>query len=287
MDDRQQACLDRITEAVHYLLKGAIPDPIDISDYPDDEIRQLSEKTNELIESFAAARDFIIPLSQGILEVECSKKNLLTSPFKQLQANLRHLTWQTQQIAKGDFSQRVDFMGEFSKAFNSMVAALDRSRRELKDLNANLQREVVSQASALERARLLQQYLPPEVAKKILEEGRPTSLEQQRQRLTVFRVELRGFAELTKDVEPEDMAAMLNGYLSTVVDVAFAHGATVDKFIQDEGVGLVSFPEKADILLLILELFQLLRIVTQYFAVDFFVVFSQQGRPGINTARCF
>jgi Signal transduction histidine kinase involved in nitrogen fixation and metabolism regulation len=41
------------------------------------------------------------------------------------------LTWQTQQIAKGDFFQRVDFMGDFSQAFNTMTNALQESQDQL------------------------------------------------------------------------------------------------------------------------------------------------------------
>jgi len=55
----------------------------------------------------------------------------LIGSLKSLHASLRHLTWQTKQIAQGDLTQRVDFMGEFSEAFNSMVEHLDTARREL------------------------------------------------------------------------------------------------------------------------------------------------------------
>ena len=48
----------------------------------------------------------------------------LIQSFKNLHANLRHLTWKTQQIAGGDLSQQVDFMGDFSKAFNLMTHQL-------------------------------------------------------------------------------------------------------------------------------------------------------------------
>lgn len=56
-----------------------------------------------------------------------------------LRANLRHLTWQTQQVAAGDFSQRVDFLGAFSEAFNSMVTLkLATARDELTERNRQL-----------------------------------------------------------------------------------------------------------------------------------------------------
>lgn len=131
METEEIARIDRITAALHYLLKGSVEDPIDCHNDPDDEIRQLTEKVNILLHNFKEIQDFIVPLSQGILDVRLPKKNILASPFKQLHASLSHLTWQTQRIAQGDLNQRVDFMGDFSVAFNSMVDSLREARSQL------------------------------------------------------------------------------------------------------------------------------------------------------------
>jgi|GEM_PF-840320 signal transduction histidine kinase/DNA-binding response OmpR family regulator len=132
MNHQETSRIDRITEAVHHLLRGKIPGPIPCEDDPCDEIRQLSEKINELRDNFKEIKSFIVPLSEGNLKVEPPpKRNILASPFKQLYASLSHLTWQTQQIAKGDFNQQVDFMGDFSQAFNSMVESLKEARSQL------------------------------------------------------------------------------------------------------------------------------------------------------------
>jgi len=61
----------------------------------------------------------------------------LAGSLKALHASLRHLTWQTKQIAHGDLTQRVDFMGEFSEAFNSMVESLAEARRDLTHLSTH------------------------------------------------------------------------------------------------------------------------------------------------------
>lgn len=132
MNAEEKARIDRITAAVHRLLKGDIPDPIPGSDAEAaDEIQQLSAKVNQLIQNYGEIRDALIPLSQGELDITIPKGNFLASPFKQLQASLKHLTWQTRQIAHGDFSQRVDFMGDFSAAFNAMVKALEEAQSQL------------------------------------------------------------------------------------------------------------------------------------------------------------
>ena len=61
-----------------------------------------------------------------------SRENYLAAPFKELHSRLRELTWQAQQIARGDYSQRVDYMGDFSEAFNSMVELLQEREENLK-----------------------------------------------------------------------------------------------------------------------------------------------------------
>jgi len=71
-----------------------------------------------------------------------SRENEIASPLKSLHASLRHLTWQAQQVAKGDFSQKVDFMGDFSVAFNDMVGKLELRHRESLDERLKLQRHV-------------------------------------------------------------------------------------------------------------------------------------------------
>ena len=49
-----------------------------------------------------------------------------------MQANLNHLTWQAKQVAKGDYSQTVSYLGEFSEAFNTMTAQLREREKALK-----------------------------------------------------------------------------------------------------------------------------------------------------------
>lgn len=70
-------------------------------------------------------QEYAVKLSQGDLDAEPPpRKNYLAAGLKQLQAQMRHLTWQAQCVARGDYNQQVDFMGEFSEAFNQMVGQL-------------------------------------------------------------------------------------------------------------------------------------------------------------------
>ncbi|MDR2132524.1 MAG: GGDEF domain-containing protein [Clostridiales Family XIII bacterium] len=79
-------------------------------------------------------RDLSYALAKGDLKKFAYSKGFVLSNLKALQANLRHLTWQTKQVAEGDFSQRVEFLGEFSDSFNEMAAKLEKSTEALVQL---------------------------------------------------------------------------------------------------------------------------------------------------------
>ncbi len=73
-------------------------------------------------------------IAQGNLNIGLPPPgNEMAAPLKALHASLKHLTWQTQQVAKGDYRQRVDFMGDFAEAFNVMVEQLEQQRLALLD----------------------------------------------------------------------------------------------------------------------------------------------------------
>lgn len=76
-------------------------------------------------------RDFLFATAHGDLSREFPYKGFIAGTLKTLQANLRHLAWQTKMVASGDFTQRVEFMGQFSESFNAMVMQLDQTLKEL------------------------------------------------------------------------------------------------------------------------------------------------------------
>ncbi len=136
--------IDKITEAFYLILKGKKPTLIELpEDYPDNEIKQAVGHINKFINEYNSATDSIHTLSKGELNREPPKgKMLILQTLKHLHASLRHLTWTTQQIAKGDFSHEVDFMGDFSVAFNSMTQQLKDSFTERKEAHEALQNRV-------------------------------------------------------------------------------------------------------------------------------------------------
>jgi serine phosphatase RsbU (regulator of sigma subunit) len=167
MLEAREEDIDRITELLHRILNGEIPQPLVLpKDYPDNEIRQVAEYANRFVTEYHALADAMSALSRGELDfdVPTGKMHVLQS-FKNLHANLRHLTWKTQQIAGGDLSQHIDFMGGFSKAFNSMTQQLkeafvkiDRQNQDLSLANQRMKRDL--DAAARVQRTLLPDNLP-------------------------------------------------------------------------------------------------------------------------------
>ncbi len=125
----ERESLDLIREALQTLLRGELPEGVPIPENFSYELAELCQTTNELVRSFAEAQSFITSLAKGDLRTDPPAKNQLVAPFKELHSNLRHLTWQTGQIAAGQLDHRVDFLGEFATAFNCMIDSLREKRK--------------------------------------------------------------------------------------------------------------------------------------------------------------
>jgi hypothetical protein len=125
-----------IEEAVRRLwalLHGRVPPQFDLEGIEDAAHRDLANELNELFAFVQEIHDFVTPLSRGeLFDLKVRPGNYLASPFKELHSRLLHLTWQAEQVASGDYGQRVDFMGDFSEAFNSMIIRLAENENLLK-----------------------------------------------------------------------------------------------------------------------------------------------------------
>ncbi|CAD5109674.1 adenylate/guanylate cyclase domain-containing protein [Zestomonas carbonaria] len=89
------------------------------------------------------------------------------------------------------------------------------------------------QEKAARLARNLAKYLSPQVWEMIFSGKKHVRLETQRKKLSVFFSDIKGFTELSEELEAEALTDLLNNYLNEMSKIALKHGGTIDKFVGD------------------------------------------------------
>ncbi|MDR0490318.1 MAG: response regulator [Oscillospiraceae bacterium] len=128
--------MDSVAETLFDYLRDVIYNPkkadLDIEKLPE-EFRDFGEGLCYFVECVMETKALAQSLAKGDLTGKIPPSdNEIASPLKALHASLRHLTWQTKQVAQGDYQQRIKFMGEFATAFNAMTQQLE-ERQKLSD----------------------------------------------------------------------------------------------------------------------------------------------------------
>lgn len=100
----------------------------------DEPYQKLGMGLQYLEKAVKEMKEYAEALSRGKLSEQTPPRdNFLCENLKNIHANLSHLTWQAKQVAKGDYSQTVSYLGEFSEAFNTMTRQLREREETLKE----------------------------------------------------------------------------------------------------------------------------------------------------------
>ena len=82
-------------------------------------------------------------------------------------------------------------------------------------------------------SRLIRRYVPSQLAEKIIAGEHSEMFKPERAKVTVFFSDVEGFTEASDHLDPEDLAALLNEYLSEMMVIAERHGATINQLVGD------------------------------------------------------
>ena len=141
---------DKNSELLFEYLRSILYDkkiqPLDVEQL-DEPFRKLGRGLQYFAKTFTETKQYAAALSRGNLSVQPPpRENFLCENLKNIHANLNHLTWQAKQVAKGDYSQTVSYLGEFSEPFNTMTQQLKERELKLKQEAEQHRAEVAAQA---------------------------------------------------------------------------------------------------------------------------------------------
>ena len=146
-------------------------------------------------------------------------------------------------IANGDFDQEIqvqnrDEFGRLTVNLNRTSTQLAALYEGLNDLNANLEKTIQEQLVQLQRTERLRRYVSPQVADAILTGEAQVPFSSVRRNLTILYSDIRGFTEMSERMEPEELVDALNEYFSSMTELVFSNGGTLDKYLGD---GILAF----------------------------------------------
>ncbi|HAO21510.1 MAG TPA: adenylate/guanylate cyclase domain-containing protein, partial [Desulfobacteraceae bacterium] len=82
------------------------------------------------------------------------------------------------------------------------------------------------------------QYLSHELIEQLIENPDMLKLGGQRKMISIFFSDIQGFTSISEKLEPEELTAFLNDYLTAMTDIIIEEGGTVDKY---EGDAIIAF----------------------------------------------
>lgn len=119
--------------------------------------------------------------------------------------------------------------------------------RELSELNRRLEAKIEEQMAELLRSGDLRRFLPQSLVESLL--AGKIGLEEyfDRRKVTALFADIVGFTTLTDRLEPEDIALLINEYLSEMTAIAVSHGGTIEKFIGDAVAVIFGAPQSCEV----------------------------------------
>jgi adenylate cyclase len=89
-------------------------------------------------------------------------------------------------------------------------------------------------------------YVSPAVVARIAETPEALRLGGRKCPLTVLFADLAGFTTLSEELEPEELVARLNEYLTEMTDIVLEEGGTLDKYIGDAIMAFWNAPQQQE-----------------------------------------
>ncbi|MFO1058516.1 MAG: adenylate/guanylate cyclase domain-containing protein [Dongiaceae bacterium] len=122
----------------------------------------------------------------------------------------------------------------------AFIALQRRQARTIARMNRELGRANAFLGSVSDK---LARYLSPQLYRSIFSGQKDVVIATERKKLTIFFSDIVDFTATTERLQPEELARLLNEYLTEMSAIAQRHGGTVDKFVGDAILVFFGDPE--------------------------------------------
>ena len=126
------------------------------------------------------------------------------------------------------------------------------AKRDLETLSiiANLAATAIHNAQMVEQhvrmemtRQNFERFLPPALARQVIDEGRELRLGGERAEITILFIDIRSFTSFCADKPPEEVVHLLNVFFHEMTECVFLHRGTLDKYMGDAVLAVFGCPE--------------------------------------------